>query len=332
MKRAAQGIISLIIAVAAAMPLYPLTIKVGSIAPDGSPWDRALKKIAAEWKNISGGSIDVKIYPGGIVGNEPDMIRKMRIGQLQAAIFTGMGMSYIAPEVFSLSLPFLVQNDNELDYLMKKATPAFEKLIEKKGFIVLVWAKAGWVNFFSVKPVVYPRDLKPLKLSVAENDAELLQAWRVNGFNAIPLATNDLMTALQNGMVEAFYAPPLVAASFQWFGIAKHMCGIKIAPLIGGLTVSKKTWDEIPPAMRAKLLKSAKETIDDLYLETILLEKRAIETMKKHGLQIHEVPPDAAKLWHREASKGYNVYVGKTFSRDLFEKLQNYLKEYREKK
>jgi TRAP-type C4-dicarboxylate transport system substrate-binding protein len=332
MKRAAQGIISLIIAVAATMPLYPLTIKVGSIAPDGSPWDRALKKIAAEWKSISGGTIEVKVYPGGIVGNETDMIRKMRIGQLQAAIFTSMGMSYIAPEEFSISLPFLVQNDNELDYLMKKTTPTFEKLIEKKGFIVLVWAKAGWVNFFSVKPVVYPRDLKPLKLSVAENDAELLQAWRVMGYNAIPLATNDLMTALQNGMVEAFYAPPLVAASFQWFGIAKHMCGIKIAPLIGGLTVTKKTWEEIPPAMRAKLIKSAQQTIDNLYLETISLEKRAIDTMIKNGLQIHEVPADAAKLWHKEASNGYDAYVGKTFSRELLEKLQNYIKEYREKR
>ena len=332
MKRAALGIISLIIAVAAAVPLYPLTIKVGSIAPDGSPWDRALKQIASEWKAISGGTIEMKIYPGGIVGNEPDMIRKIRIGQLQAAIFTGMGMSYISPEVFSLSLPFLVLNDNELDYLMKKATPGFEKLIEKKGFVVVVWMKAGWVNFFSVKPVVYPRDLKPMKLSVAENDAELLQAWRVNGYNAIPLSTNDLMTALQNGMVEAFYAPPLVAASFQWFGIAQHMCGIRIAPLIGGFTLSKKTWEEIPPSLRPKLVKSAKQIVDNLYLETITLEKSAIETMKKHGLKIHEVPPDAAKLWLKEASNAYDVYVGKTFSREFLEKLKGYLKEYREKK
>jgi TRAP-type C4-dicarboxylate transport system substrate-binding protein len=332
MKRASLGIVSLIIAVMTAIPLYPLTIKVGSIAPDGSPWDRALKKIASEWKAISGGTIDMKIYPGGIVGNEPDMIRKIRIGQLQAATFTGMGMSYISPDVFSLSLPFLVLNDNELDFLMKKVTPGFEKLIEKKGFVVVVWMKAGWVNFFSVKPVVYPRDLKPMKLSVAENDAELLQAWRVNGYNAIPLATNDLMTALQNGMVEAFYAPPLVAASFQWFGIAQHMCGIRIAPLIGGFTLSKKTWEEIPPSLRPKLVKSAKQIVDNLYLETIMLEKSAIDTMKKHGLKIHEVPPDAAKLWLKEASNAYDVYVGKTFSREFLEKLKGYLKEYREKK
>jgi TRAP-type transport system periplasmic protein len=259
------------------------------------------------------------------------MIRKMRIGQLQAAIFTGMGMSYISPDVFSLSLPFLVRNDSELDYIMKKSTPHFEKLIANKGFAVVVWSKAGWINFFSTKPVIYPRDLKPLKLSVAEGDAELLQAWRVMGYNAIPLATNDLMAALQNGMVEAFYAPPLVAASFQWFGIAKHMCSIKVAPLIGGIVITKKTWDEIPADMRPKLVKSAKQIVDNLFDETNALEKNAINVMLKNGLKIHEVPSDGISLWQKEGVKGYNAYVGKTFSRELLQQLQDYLKEYREK-
>ena len=331
MKQPRRSILAIVKAAAMAAPLFSMTIKVGSIAPSGSPWDTALKKIAAEWKAISGGTIDMKIYPGGIVGNEPDMIRKMRIGQLHAAIFTGMGMSYIAPEVFSLSLAFLVRNDDELDYLMKKTTPQFNRLIRKKGFEALVWSKAGWINFFSTKPVIYPRDLKPLKLSVAENDAEMLQSWRVMGYNAIPLSTNDLMTSLQNGMIEAFYAPPLVTASFQWFGIAKHMCNIRIAPMIGGFVVSKKTWDQIPADMRPKLVRAAQKIVDNLYVETNALEKRAIDTMLKHGLKIHDVPPDAAKLWQKEGYKGYDVYVGKTFSKDLLEQMQEHLKEYRKK-
>ncbi|MBN1496692.1 MAG: TRAP transporter substrate-binding protein DctP [Spirochaetes bacterium] len=326
-----KSIAALIIAVATALPAYSLTIKVGSIAPTGSPWDKALKKIAAEWKTISGGKIQMKIYPGGIVGTEPDMIRKMRIGQLQAAIFTGMGMSYIAPDVFALSLAFMVRDDKELDYLMMKSTPYFENLIAKKGFSVLAWSKAGWINFFTTKPVVYPKDLKPLKLAVAEGDAELLQAWRVMNYNAIPLATNDVMTGLQNGMIEAIYAPPLVAASFQWFGIANHMCAIRIAPLIGGIVMTNKTWDEIPANIRPKLVKSMKQIVDNLYVETIALEKGAIDTMIKHGLKIHVVPADGEKLWRQEAVKSYEVYVGKTFSRELFNKLQGYLKEYREK-
>ncbi len=331
MNLLSRGIAAIVFIAVLSSPLYALTIKVGSIAPDGSPWDKALKKIAAEWKAISGGTIDMKIYPGGIVGNEPDMIRKMRIGQLQAAIFTGVGMSYISPEIFSMSLAFLVRDDRELDYIMGKMTPYYEKLTLKKGFVTVTWAKAGWVNFFSTRPVVYPRDLKTLKLSVAENDAEMLQAWRSMGYNAIPLSTNDLMTALQNGMIEAYYAPPLVSASFQWFGIAKHMCGIRIAPMIGGFVVSKKTWDQIPASMRPKLVASAKKVVDQLYIDTKTLETSAIATMKKNGLVIHEVPADAARLWEKEGYKGYEAYVGKTFSRDLLTKIQGYLKEYRSK-
>jgi TRAP-type C4-dicarboxylate transport system substrate-binding protein len=332
MKHLSRGIVTILFLAILSSHLHALTIKVGSIAPGGSPWDKALKKIAAEWKALSGGTIDMKIYPGGIVGTETDMIRKMRIGQIQAAIFTSMGMSYIQPDVFSISLPFLIRNDKELDYVMKKATPHFESLISKKGFTVVVWAKAGWINFFSTKPVVYPRDLKPLKLCVAEGDAELLQAWRTMGYNAIPLATNDLMTALQNGMVEAFYAPPLVAASFQWFGIAKNMCDVKVAPLVGGIVISKKTWEEIPSAVRPKLIASAKRIVDELYAETNGLEKRAIDTMLQNGLKIHPVPADGTRLWEKEAHKGYDAYVGKTFSRELLQRLQGYLKEYRENK
>lgn len=331
MKPVQQFITTIFLAAALALPVQATTLKIGSIAPDGSPWDTALKKISAEWKAISGGKIKLKIYPGGIVGNEPDMIRKMRIGQIQGAIFTGVGMSYITPEVFSISLPFLVRNDAELDYLLKKITPHFNSLIKKKGFIVVVWSKAGWVNIFSRKPVVYPRDLKSQKLTVSEGDAEVLQSWRVLGYNAIPLSTNDLMTSLQNGMVDAFYTPPLVAASFQWFGIAQHMCDLKLAPMIGGIVINQKTWDEIPAEMRPKMMKAAKKIIDDLYVETNALEKKAIATMLKHGLKIHNAPPDAVAAWEKEVQHAYDVFVGKTFSRELLERLQGYTKEYRSK-
>ena len=312
-------------------PLFSLTIKMGSPAPEGSPWDNALKKISSEWRAASGGKIDLKIYPGGIVGNEADMVRKMRIGQLQAAVFTSMGMSYITPEVISLSLPFLVHNDKELEYLMNKTRQEFESLIDKKGFIVVTWSKVGWLNFFSTKPVLYPRDLKQLKLSVADSEPQLLQAWRVMGYNALPLPTTDVMISLQNGMVEAIYTTPLVAASFQWFGIANNMCALRISPMIGGFVVTKKTWKEIPGDIQPKLVKIARQVVEELYPETITLEKKAIDTMKKHGLKIHEVPPDAIKAWEKEARDGYDVYVGKTFSRDLLEKIRKYLKEYRDK-
>ena len=323
---------SAVVIVTVAMSLavsQALTVKVGSIAPEGSPWDMALKKIAAQWSEISGGEITFKIYPGGIVGSEHDMTRKIRIGQIQAAIFTGVGMSYITPEVMALNLPFLVDNDEELDYLMKKVTPYYDDLMEKKGFHAVAWTKSGWVNLFSKKKVITPDDLKPQALAVSEADAEMLQAWRAIGFNAVPLSTNDTMTALQSGMVEAFYSPPLVSAAFQWFAFAPHMSDLRIAPMLGGLVFSKRTWDKIPDAIKPKLVNATNNVLDDLFVEITHLEENAINTMKKHGMKVHHVPADIVKQWRQIAEKGYDVYVGKTFTKSLYDKLKKNIAAYR---
>ncbi|MCF7929535.1 MAG: TRAP transporter substrate-binding protein DctP, partial [Spirochaetales bacterium] len=156
-KKAARrtGILAVVLILlfsAAALPA--LTIKLGSVAPAGPPWDKGLKQMAAEWHEISDGRIDVKIYPGGIVGTEPDMIRKMRIGQLQAAVFTSLGMNSISQDVMALSIPFLIRNDAELDYLLEKITPELNERMERSGFTVIAWAPAGWATVFAKGPVV----------------------------------------------------------------------------------------------------------------------------------------------------------------------------------
>ncbi len=325
-------VVIITLTVSISLPLHALEIKVGSIAPEGSPWDLALKKIAAEWVKISGGTIKFKIYPGGIVGAEPDMIRKMRIGQLQAAIFTGVGMSYISPEVLSLSLPFLVDNDDELDFLMSKTTGYFNELISKKGFHVVTWSKAGWVNLFTTKKVIYPSELKALPFAVSEADPIMLQSWREIGFNAVPLATNDIMTGLQSGMIEAYYAPPLVSAAFQWFAYASNMSDLRIAPMVGGFVLTNKTWQQIPDDIKGKLIAASKKVVEDLYLDTLRLEKEAIATMKKHGLQIHHIPEDVIPQWRKQAEKGYDVFIGKTFPKSFYDDLKTYIAGYRNKK
>lgn len=309
-----------------------LTIKVGSIAPDGSPWDMALKKMTTEWTRISNGQLQFKIYPGGIVGSENDMVRKMRIGQIQAAVFTGIGMGYIAPEVIALNLPFLVENDDELDYLMARITPYFDELIEKKGFHVAGWAKSGWVHFFSTKKALTPDEMKPLALGTSEGDPDMLQAWRAIGFNAVALSTNETMTALQSGMIEAYYSTPLASAAFQWFALAQHMSDFKVAPLLGGFVLDKKTWDKIPDDIKPELKKTASKIFKEMYIDILKLEDDAIAVMKKNGLQIHHMPKDVVEQWHEVSVKGYNIYIGKTFPRSLYTRLQNIINEYRSKK
>src|SRR5262245_55592604 len=156
-------------------------IKLGTLAPEGSPWYDALRDIGAAWKTESEGRIDLIIYPGGVAGDEPDMIRKMRIGQLQAAALTGAGLHMIVPDVLALQMPMMLRSYAELDAVREHVGPQLERLLEAQGFKVLNWGDAGWVRFFTKKPVVSPEDLKSQKLFVWEGDPVEFEAWKACG-------------------------------------------------------------------------------------------------------------------------------------------------------
>jgi len=311
------------------VPLYSITLKLGTLTPSGSFWDEALKKLSEEWKRISGGEVTIRIYPGGVAGDEGDMLRKMRINQLDAAVLTGMGFTKLHPELFVMSFPFLVNSDDELKYLLKTMKPRFESLVREKGFVVVAWQTAGWIYFFSKNPVVYPQDLKAHKVSVTADAPEIAQIWKSMGFSIIPLSTLDLMSGLQSGMVNAFYASPIMAAAYQWFGLAKNMSALKLAPLVGGLVVSERAWSRIPDNIKDELLSSADRILAPLYEETIRLEDEAVKVMQGYGLTVHSVSDEAFRQWKELGEQGYRDVLGKTVSREIFEEARGHLEEYR---
>jgi TRAP-type C4-dicarboxylate transport system substrate-binding protein len=307
------------------------TIKIGSIAPLRSPWDKALRELGREWNKITGGKIKLKTYAGGIVGTEEDMIRKMRIGQLGGAGFTNIGLSILYPDVGVLNIPFLFDSEEEMLFVFEKMKPIFEKEIEKIGYKVVIWSSSGWVHLFSKYQVVYPDDLKKHKLSFA-GVPEMEQAWKQMGFHIVQNQLKDLMMALQSGMVNSFYLPPLLAGSGQYFALAPNMCSLKIAPILGAIVLTEKTWKKIPEEYKVKMVEATKSLSADLYTKTIKLERDVIETMKKNDLKINAVPPDGVKKWKEVSENGKNELMGKTFSKDIYNKVMGYLNEFRNKK
>jgi TRAP-type C4-dicarboxylate transport system substrate-binding protein len=306
-------------------------IKIGNIAPDRSPWNDALKEIAREWEAISNGQVKLKIYPGGIAGSEDDMIRKMRVGTLGGAVLTNIGLTKINPDAFILSTPFMFHSEAEMKYVMERLNPVFEKQIKEKGFKVIIWTMSGWVNFFSKKPVLYPQDLKTQKLAFSTGEPAMEQAWKKSGYNIVPADLKDLMMALQSGMVEAFYLPPLLAGSGQYFPFAPHMCSLKIAPLVGGMVIVDKIWEQIPEQFKQPMMAVVDRLSKKLAGQTDELEIKALNSMKKNGLIIHEAPADSLTKWKEASAKGMDELIGKVFSREIYEKLQQILQEYRKK-
>jgi TRAP-type C4-dicarboxylate transport system substrate-binding protein len=316
---------------ASAAGLRAEVIKIGSVAPARSIWDTALNDLAVEWEKITGGDVQIKIYPGGVVGGEPDMLTKMRIGTLGGAVLTNMGMADLYADTSVLTIPFLMNTDEEFNFVFDRLKSDFEKQIEAKGFKVIFWTLIGWDYLFCKNPVVYPEDLKKEKLSFTTSGSEMLHAWKKMGYQLVPNDLRDLIMALQSGINTAFYMPPLMAGSGQFFALAPHMLRLKLAPVIGSLVMTKRVWDAVPDAYRGPMMKAIERIAARLSRQTTDLDKDVLKTMSDNGLIIHEPPPDAQEKWRAVAALGMDEIVGKEFSKDIYDRLLALLREYRQK-
>jgi TRAP-type C4-dicarboxylate transport system substrate-binding protein len=305
-----------------------LTIKLGSIAPAGSPWETGLKRMAADWEKISGGTLSVKVYTGGVAGDEPDMVRKIRIDALNASLMTVSGIQGIFNGVKTLSYPLLLRNDEELSYVLDRMKPFFDEELQKRGFKPVMWSLGGWVYIFSRAAVVTPDDLRRQRLWVWTGDPDEIQAYQSSGFQTVTIASTDLMTSLQGGMVDALVTSPLVAGSNQWFGIASNMCTLKLGPLWGAVIVSAKTWAKIPADLQPKLIESAQRIFDSLLPEVLKKDNEAIAFMQKNRLKINAVTPAAEAAWAELLNKTFSGLVGKMYDRESFQMASRYLEEY----
>ncbi|MDA3811576.1 MAG: TRAP transporter substrate-binding protein DctP [Spirochaetaceae bacterium] len=300
-------IIFLIISV---FPVSSLTVKLGSVAPVGSDWDLALKQLSNDWRTLTNGQVNVKIYPGGIAGSEDNMIQKMRIGQLDMAVLTAIGMNNIVPETFVLSLPFLLNNDEEVNYMLDNITPIFDDNFRAKGFEVLMWASTGWIHFFSKEKATSPDLLRKLKIGVAGSETEMIDAWKSLNFKIIPMSINDTMSGLQSGMIEAFYAPPMGAAAYQWFAFTPHMNEIQISPLLGGIVISQRTWNRIPSRYHEDLKQAVLNANSQFNKYSKEMNAEALDVMLDNGLQVDSLTENEKRLWESLFDNEYSAIVG----------------------
>ncbi len=306
------------------------TIKMGTLAPEGSVWHTVLREMGQEWQQISNGRIQLRIYPGGVAGDDADMVRKMRIGQLQAAALTGEGLSNILEDLSVFQMPMLLRSDDELEYVRTALKGQFEAEMEAQGFKVLYWSEVGWVYLFSNQPVVSPTDLKKLDVWVWAGDAAWTEALKDGGYKPVPLPATEIHTGLNSGLIDAFATTPVAALSFQWFAQAKNMMAMKWGPLTAAVVISKRSWDRIPEDLKPRLTEAAQKAGDEARGEIRQLEADAIETMKGYGLKVNEVPEATIAEWREEIRETYPKLVGKSVPAGIFGEVSNILKTYRE--
>lgn len=305
------------------------TLKLGTIAPQGSVFHKILVDMGAKWAKIEGAP-QLRIYAGGITGGEADMVMKMKIGQIDAALITANGLSDIDPAVQALqSVPMLYRSLDEVQHVTQKLRPKLDKRIRDKGFVVLFWGDAGWVHFFAKNPVVTPNDLKKEKIFTWAGDTEASDIYKSFGFTPVSLETSDILPMLRTGMISAVPLPPTVALTTQTFSVAKNMNSVEWAPLSGALIVTERAWNRFPPAAQAAMAKAAAEAGAQMLKEQRAASTAAIEAMKKRGLKVHQPSPQQLAEWRAIAEKSYPKVRGGLVPAEFFDEVTRLLSDYR---
>lgn len=278
-----------------------INVKLASLAPEGSIWDDAVKEMGAEWQDDTDGRVRLRVYAGGVAGDEPDVVRKMRIGQLHAAVLTVNGLAEIDEAFLVFTIPLFFDSYEELYFVLDRLSPALRKRLEAKGYRLLHWGHAGWIHLFSSRELRTLNDLKGAKMFVTAGDEEGLQLWKNNGYRPVPLATTDILTGLQTGMVDVIPSPPLAALLLQWYRQAPYMLDLGVAPLVGGTVISDRIWQRIGAADQQVLLAAASKTEERLEKEVPAQDSGAIEEMKKRGLTVVTPQGEQVQVWQQAA-------------------------------
>ena len=287
----------------------------------------AMKELDKTIREKSKGRLGFRIYAGGVAGDELDTLRKIRIGQIQSAAFSGVGFGQILPVVRVLDLPFLFRSDEEVDRVHQEMERYFAGLFREKGFELIAWAEVGNVHLFSQVPIRKVGDLERLKVWTWSGDPIAKETFSAMGTNPIPLAITDVTTALNTGMIDTVYAPPLGAIALQWNLYVKTMTSLPLAHSTGAVLVARNFAEKMPPELLKLLKEEFQSAMAELTVELRKQSRESIALLQKGGLQIVPMPdePDL-DAFYKVHDRVAQALEGKMYPKDVLDRVYAVLK------
>jgi TRAP-type C4-dicarboxylate transport system substrate-binding protein len=280
----------------------------------------------------TGGQVSLRIFPGGVLGDEEDMLRKIKVGQIQGGLFTGGGLGLIFKDIKILATPFQFEGYPEVDALMGKMAPFFEKGVWDNGFKVLGWGESGFIYLYSKNPVRNAADLRKGKVWIWEDTAMGRAVFKELGVNAIPLGIPDVLVSLQTGMIDTVYASPLAALSMQWFTRVSFMTDAPLSYSVGALVVHKSAFAKIPSAHQGVVENIFRQHFAQMKEQVRQENQKAIGVLTKRGIK--SVTPSAEELKEMRALclKGVDTLSDDVLSKKTLAEVRSFLKALRKEK
>lgn len=305
------------------------TFKIATLAPDGTHWMKEVRAAAKEIKQKTQGRVSFRFYPGGVMGNNKSVMRKMRIGQLHGGMITGGGIAAIYKDANLYNLPFLFQNYDEVDYVRQQMDPLLMKGLEKAGYISFGLTEGGFAYMMAAnKPLRGIDDLKGLKVWIPENDQISSTTFETAGISPVQLPLTDVLTGLQTGLIDTIASSPIGAIALQWHTQVKYLTDQPLMYLYGSLIISKKHFNRLSPADQKIVRELMGRALDNINQQNRHDDKEAFVALKGQGIQF--VKPNSAEVehWHQVSEKAI-VRLGQdgAYTPALLNKLRTHLKE-----
>jgi len=288
-----------------------------------------MKEMGAELKKKTTGRWDIKLYAGGVAGDEKIVIKKMKIGQIDAAGFTGVGLGEIYPAIRVLELPFLFDNSKEVDYVVAKLMPDIKAGFKSKGYEFLGWAEAGFVHIFSNKPIKKLDDMKGVKMWMWQGDPLAGKMFETLEVVPVPLPVPDVLMALQTKMIDGVYAPPLGAIAMQWFAKTKYMSDARLVNSIGAILMTNRAYKRMTPGDQKILKELAGKYTKKLVVATRQDNIKATDTLKGAGIEVVTINKKGKAELASKSKIVWDDLAGTLYPKDLLAKTLSYVDESR---
>jgi TRAP-type C4-dicarboxylate transport system substrate-binding protein len=309
-----------------------IELRIATLAPAGSPWMAVLDKSAAEIKEKTGGRVTLKYFEGGQQGDERDAVRKIKLGQLDGAAVTAIGLSMVDESIRVLELPMMFANVEEIDYVADKMWPYFQKKFEKKGFKLNDRGEVGWAYFLSKTKVESMSDLKGQKLWQWGDDQLVGAMFKKLGLNGVPLGVPEVDSALTSGRITACYGSPVAAVALQWYTKIKFMTSMPMSYGIGATIVSLDSIKKISAEDQATVQAIGKAGSKKLRKVLRKANEDAKATMTRKGVTIVNTPQALVDDFTKNALEVHKQLVGKIYTQDELDMVIKYRDEFRAKK
>ena len=320
---------ALVLAVVLAAPAEAVVLKVATLTPDGSVWMRTMRKGAEEVAQATDQRVRFKFYPGGVMGNDRAVLRKIRAGQLQGGAFPGGTLAGYYSDIQIYNLPLTFKSFEEVDYIRQRMDVALVEGLEANGFVTFGLADGGFAYFMSNQPVDSIDILKKMK-AWAPNDKMILDAMKGFGINPIALPIADVRTGLQTGLIDTVAISPIGAVVLQWHTQVKYLTKMPLVYLFGILALDRKAFSRIAPADQAEV----RRIMTNVWREMDTLNRndnlKALETLRNQGIEFIEPPPEARAKWYQQAEPiNQQIIEAGHFSSAAVDQLESHLHDYR---